>query len=168
MKRYLVFAVTTMIAVGCGALWLRADPPQTKADPPATKIVESTQVLMHAKLTSSQNVLAGLVRENFAQIEAAAREMKRISEAAEWPRPRDTIYEHYSAEFRRQCGKLEVLAQKRNHEGAAFTYMHMTTICISCHDYVRDSLRIAGQPGRRADVRLIPSEWPERNLPKQR
>lgn len=76
--------------------------------------------------------------------------------------------EHYSAEFRRQCNKLEDLAKKHNHEGAAFTYMHMTTVCISCHDYVRDSRRIANQPKRRADVRLIPSEWPEHNLPKHR
>ena len=116
MKHYLAIAGITGIAVGFGALLLHADPPVSKADPPASRIADPTQVLMHAKLTSAQKVLAGLVRENFGQIESAAREMKRISEAAEWPRARDTIYEHYSAEFRRQCGKLEVLAQERNHE----------------------------------------------------
>jgi hypothetical protein len=93
--------------------------------------------------------------------------MKRISEAAEWPRQRDSVYEHYSAEFRRQCHKLEGLAKNKNHEGSSFTYMHMTTVCISCHEYVRDSLRIANQPGRRSNVRLIPAQWPEQNLPKQ-
>lgn len=159
MKRRLVIGAITAIAVGFGAMLLRADPP-------ASKIVESTDVLMHAKLTSSQNVLAGLISEDFDQIQAAAREMKRISEAAEWPRQRDTVYEHYSGEFRRQCGKLEALAKNKNHEGSSFTYMHMTAICISCHEYVRDSLRVASQPGRRSNVRLIPAEWPEQNLPK--
>ena len=160
MKRRIVFALTIVIAVGCGALMLRADPP-------ATRIVESAKVLMTEKLASSQNVLAGLLREDFTLIAKGAREMKRISEAAEWPRARDTIYEHYSAEFRRQCAKLEDLARKRNHEGASYTYLHMTTLCIHCHDYVRDSLRVAG-PGVRQDVQLIPSHWPEQNLGKQR
>lgn len=160
MKRLLLIGVTTtVLAVGAGAMLLRADPP-------ATRIKDSSDVLMHAKLTSAQNVLAGLVRENFDQIESAAREMKRISQAAEWPRQRDSVYEHYSAEFRRQCAKLENLAKDRNHEGASFTYMQMTTICISCHDYVRDSRRIASRPNRRRDVQLIPSQWPEQNLPK--
>ena len=94
--------------------------------------------------------------------------MKRISEAAEWPRARDTVYEHYSAEFRRQCSKLEDLAQKENHEGASFTYLHMTTVCINCHDYVRDSLRMADVPSGRHNVQLIPTEWPEHNVGQQR
>jgi hypothetical protein len=158
MNRQLVLLIAAVIGVGCGAMYLRADPP-------ATKIVESTGALMQAKLTNSQKVLAGLVRNDFDQIESAARAMKHISEAAEWARPRDTVYEHYSVEFRRHCSKLESLAKQQSHEAAAFTYLHMTSICIGCHDYVRDSQRIARQPGRRADVRLIPAEWPEQNLP---
>ena len=160
MKRELTLVLTTIMTVGFGAMWLRADPP-------ATQIVQTQKVLMGAKLKSSQNVLAGLLREDFTLIAKGAREMKRISEAAEWPRARDSVYEHYSAEFRRQCSKLEELAKTRNHEGASFTYLHMTTVCINCHDYVRDSLRIAG-PGHRKDVQLIPSHWPEQNLGKQR
>ena len=160
MKRKLIIAVTTVIALVFSAILLQADPP-------ATKIVESTEVLMQAKLTNAQNVLAGLIRKDFAGIESAARALKHISEAAEWPRQRDTVYEHYSSEFRRQCIKLADLAKQGNHEGASFTYMHMTTICINCHDHVRDSRRIARRPGRRSDVQLIPSKWPEQNLPKQ-
>ena len=161
MKRRVVIVLTTVVGVCFGGLLLRADPP-------ATKIIEETEVLMRAKLTSSQNVLAGLLSEDFALIQKGAREMKRISEAAEWPRARDTVYEHYSAEFRRQCSKLEDLAKKENHEGASFTYLHMTTVCINCHDYVRDSLRMADQPQGRHNVQLIPAEWPERNLGKHR
>ncbi len=160
MKRHLLIGAITVAALGFGALLLRADPP-------AARIVGSTDVLMHAKLTSAQNVLEGLVREDFEKIGAAAREMRRISEAAAWPRRRDTIYEHYGAEFRRRCLKLEKLAESGNHEGASFTYIHLTTLCISCHQHVRHSQRIASQPGRRSDVQLIPAEWPEQNLPKK-
>ena len=71
---------------------------------------------------------------------------------------RDPIYEHYAAEFRRQCAKLEQLAKNSNHEGASFTYLNMTTMCIDCHNYVRESLRVAHQPG--GGVQLIPSHVP--------
>jgi hypothetical protein len=128
------------------------------ADPPPESISE-THVLMRAKLTSSQKVLEGLLAEDFTLIEHGAREMKRISEAAEWPRVRDPIYEHHAAEFRRLCIKLESLAQQTNHEAASFTYLQMTTTCITCHNYVRDSLRIARQPN--GGVQLIPSQLPE-------
>ncbi len=85
--------------------------------------------------------------------------MIRISEAAEWPRARDEVYEHYSTELRRQCNKLDDLARKSNHEGAAFTYLHITTTCINCHDYVREAFRIADQP--EGGVQLIPATIPE-------
>ncbi len=84
--------------------------------------------------------------------------MKKISEAAEWPRSRDAVYEHFAAEFRRQCIKLESLANKTNHEGATFTYLQMTTTCINCHDHVRDALRIAELPN--GGVQLIPAQLP--------
>jgi hypothetical protein len=117
------------------------------------------EIMMRAKLTSSQKVLEGLLAENYKLIAQGAREMKRISEAAQWQRQRDTVYEHYATEFRRQCGKLESLAKKRNHEGASFSYLHLTRTCINCHDYMRDSLRISVRPDR--GVELIPAQFPE-------
>ena len=84
--------------------------------------------------------------------------MKRISEAAEWPRARDSVYEHFGKVFRQQCAQLEKLASEGNNEGVTFMYLGMTNTCVNCHDYVRDSLRIA-QP-HEGDVRLIPSQWP--------
>ena len=139
-RRRLLQGGMAMMAIALGALWL------TAADPVPNKI-EETEVLMRAKLTSSQKVLEGLLAKNFALIEEGAKEMKKISEAAEWPRHRDEVYEHYAAEFRRQCSKLESLAQKQNQEGASFTYLHMTTTCLDCHNYVRDGLRITADPG---------------------
>ena len=75
------------------------------AEPPTAPIKES-QVLMRVKLSSSQNVPEELRSEGFRLIGHAVKRMKRITEAAEWPRVRDAIYEHYATEFRRQCSKL--------------------------------------------------------------
>lgn len=151
-RRLVLFGCTVLAAGSLGTFFLGA------ADPPANTIPE-TKVLMRAKLTSSQKVLEGLLAEDFTLIAHGAREMRRISEAAEWPRARDAVYEHYAAEFRRQCMKLESLANSTNREGASFTYLHMTTTCINCHDYVRDSLRIAREPN--GGVQLIPAHLPE-------
>jgi len=151
-QRLVLLGGLVMIVGAVGTLLLSA------ADPPTPTIPEA-KVLMRAKLSSSQKVLEGLLAEDFTLIAHGAREMKRISEAAEWPRARDAVYEHYAAEFRRQCIKLENLANKTNHEGASFTYLHMTTTCIGCHNYVRDALRIAEQPN--GGVQLIPAHLPE-------
>ena len=154
MRHRLILGLTCLVVGFVGTLWLQANPPATRIDQ------ASEEVLMHSKLTSSQRVLEGLVSEDFELVARGAREMKRISEAAEWPRPRDAVYEHFSAEFRRQCNRLEDLAKKRNHEGVSFTYLHLTTTCIQCHDYVRDALHVA-KTQRHGNVLAIPSQWPE-------
>lgn len=115
--------------------------------------------MMSAKLQHSQNVLAALIRKDFSRIRKNARAMQAISEAAEWPRARDSVYEHFGREFRRQCAQLDSLAEKQNHEGVTFVYLQMTTTCVQCHNHVRDSLRVA-QLKNREGVAPIPSRWP--------
>jgi hypothetical protein len=122
-------------------------------------------MLMRSKLKRSQNVLAALLKRDYKAIASGAHEMKLISEAAEWPRARDSVYEHFSSEFRRQCAELENLAKTQNHQGVTYAYLHMTNLCIQCHDYVRDSMRVAKRGGR-SGIRLIPAEWPEGTRPK--
>ena len=165
-RRWRHLAVTlglTMSILGV----LHASPPNSSspgADGPITEGADQsdTSAFMRAKLASSQAVLEGLVTEDFGLISKGARQMKKMSEAAEWPRAPDEVYDHYSEEFRRLAAKLTHLAAKENLEGASFTYMHMTSMCISCHKYVRGSLRVAEDPnGRPGGVRLIPSEWPD-------
>ena len=151
-QRPLFTILLALLAGACGTMLLDA------ADKPSHSISE-TKVLMRAKLSSSQKVLEGLLAEDFTLIAQGAREMKRISEASEWPSARDAVYEHHATELRRLCIKLESLAHKTNHEGASFTYLQMTTTCINCHNHVRDALRIAKRPN--GGVQLIPAQVPE-------
>ena len=150
-QRPLLIIALALLAGAASSLLLDA------AESPNATISE-TKVLMRAKLSSSQKVLEGLLAEDFTLIAQGAKEMKRISEAAEWPRARDAVYEHHAAELRRQCIKLESLAQTTNHEGASYTYLQMTSTCIDCHNYVRDELRIAKKP--HGGVQLIPAQIP--------
>ena len=157
--RHLMIAATMAFAT-LGALY--AVPPRTASPVTETPQDLDPSTFMRAKLTSSQLVLEGLVTEDFELISKGASRMAKMSEAAEWPRAPDKIYDHYSEQFRRLSSKLKRLAADENLEGASFTHMHMTATCISCHEYVRKSLRIAEDPnGKPGVVRLIPSEWPE-------
>ena len=154
----------TLVAGFVAVVWggLKAAP--TPDDSPVTEAHApgDTTPFMRAKLASSQLVLEGLVTEQFDLIAKGASQMKQMSQAAEWPRSPDKVYDHHSDEFRRLASQLERLAKSRNLEGASFTHMHMTSVCIRCHNYVRGSLRVAKDPdGKPGGVLLIPSQWPE-------
>jgi hypothetical protein len=114
--------------------------------------------LMLAKLASSQKIVNGLVTKDFGQIGRGASELVRICNATEWAARGDQIYAHHRAELRRQSQKLVKMAQEQNLDGAAFSYMHSLTTCISCHEYCRDVLRIADQSRTKSKIVPIPVE----------
>jgi hypothetical protein len=100
-------------------------------------------------------VLEGIVTRDFKLIDEGARQMQDMSQASSWPRANDGTYEHYGVEFRRLCGKLSSLAKEKNHEGVSFTYMQLTSSCITCHDHVFSSLKEALDPA--GPFQLIPN-----------
>jgi Tfp pilus assembly protein PilN len=143
----------------------RAQSPALEA-PAAVLIDDDSGVQMRAKLDRSKQVLEGLVRQDFAAIARAARELKRISEATNWPLQDDHVFEAHRSDFSKQCDELDKLARDLNHEGVQFTFLSMTATCIRCHDHVRDS----GQTDRRRSngaVRLFPARSPLRDFDYQ-
>lgn len=152
----LTFTLAITAAVVCLHFETVADEPPGKDSPAKEPVVKEpaaperaandakeTAAFMRAKLASSQKVLEGLVSKDFDLITAGAKELEQMSDAAAFQRYRDPVYRHYSREFRRQAGKLQRLGDDRNLDGASFTYMHAMTTCISCHEYVRDVIRVA-------------------------
>jgi len=100
-------------------------------------------VLMRAKLAASQQTLEGLMYGDFDSIGRGARQLHDIEE---WHSSKqDAVYDHYSAEFRRLSEKLFRLANEKNAEGAFYTYQHLTSTCVACHEYVRDVPKIPKQ-----------------------
>lgn len=135
-------------------LWAQEPTP----DAPRNPVNEAA--LMRAKLASSQKVLEGLVDENFDLIRDGAKELVKITEATQWHAEEDQVYAHYRADLRRTALKLVVLAEEKNLDGAAYTYMHSITTCISCHDYCRDVLHIAD-----AELKLRATPRPSAHAP---
>ena len=144
-------AVAVMLVAGA---WYTAGAQQRAAPKPNQD--DKLAALMLAKLASSQKVVNGLVSEDFAEIRRGAEELNRICDATDWAGHTDQIYAHHRTELKRQSQKLIKLADDRNLDGAAFTYMHSLTTCISCHQYCRDVLKIADNLGTGHKVVPIP------------
>ncbi len=158
-KRWGIGSIAVLLVAGA---WLTAGAQQRAV--PKPKHDEKLAALMLAKLASSQKVVSGLVSEDFAEIRRGAEELNRICEATDWAGHSDQIYAHHRTELKRQSQKLIKLADDRNLDGAAFTYMHSLTTCISCHQYCRDVLKIADDFGPKGKVVPIPvtEEEPKR------
>lgn len=136
MKRVAVVVVLSGLALT--ALLAAEKPKQTKP------IAED--VLMRAKVASSQKVLEGLVEKNFAHIQKGGEELVKIGENAEWITCEDQAYEHFRRELRRQAHKLAAFGEQQNLEGATYAYLSLVTTCVECHSHCRDVLRIAAEP----------------------
>jgi len=101
-----------------------------------------TTTVMHAKLTCTQHVLAGLLSEDFPQV---ARSAAALQELARDVPPRtiedglnDSVYEHFRLELLRLSGDLQRMASERNLNGAAYVHGNITATCIGCHKHLRD------------------------------
>jgi hypothetical protein len=144
MKNRIALATVGMALVSMGWLFLRVDR-STAADKQDGGQETKVAKFMRAKLASSQNVLEGLVTEDFKLIEDGAQKMKVMSLAAEWQVIEGPIYAQYSAEFRRSADRLIQMSKDKNTDGAALSYVHLTLTCISCHKFVRSVAIASGE-----------------------
>ena len=104
---------------------------------------QNDSVLMRAKLGSSQKVVEGLMAGDFSMIRKGGSDLAQICDSQNWRRLENQVVAHYRNELRRSAEKLVKHSDDENLEGAAYTYMHSMTICINCHEYSRNVLRIA-------------------------
>jgi len=137
--------------------------------PPAQQVHSPEELagLMRAKLASSQKVVEGLMAKDFDLIRRGGVEMSKVCDATQWHASDDQVYAHYRGELRRTAKRLILLAEEKNLDGAAYTYMHSLTTCISCHDYCRDVLHLASQ-GPALKVAPIPVTDEETGTVRQR
>jgi len=109
--------------------------------------------LMQAKLASSQKITEGLVTKDFEQIRKGAQEWRRIAAATKWYSRDDPVFVQYRAELSRNADKLVRVAEEKNLDAAAYTYVGSLNTCIACHEYCRDVLHV---PARRNPKAVLP------------
>ena len=111
---------------------------EQKAQPKKKQLDKSgISRFMRAKLDSSQQVLEGLVTEDYKLIEQGAQQMQLMSKAAEWQIIPGPVYAQYSTEFQRSAEQLAKHAKDKNIDAAGLSYMQLTMNCVSCHRYIR-------------------------------
>jgi hypothetical protein len=147
MRRIMATLVGTSALVGLFVLGIGPDLQAVDAaskKKPAQKRGEKdirkqtpVQVFMQAKLKDNSKILEGLMTNQFAQIASAADHLSLMSTATQWHVIQGPIYKQHSEEFRRSVDELKKAANKKNLDGAALAYMHMTMTCINCHKFVR-------------------------------
>jgi hypothetical protein len=99
---------------------------------------------MRMKLDFSKKILAGLVNEDYDSIIDGARNLKRLSMAAEWEVPTIPNVEEYlpfTADFQRITDDLQKSARAKNLDAATLAYTRLTINCVDCHKYVRGSAK---------------------------
>ncbi|ETX03962.1 cytochrome c [Candidatus Entotheonella palauensis] len=126
--------------------------------------VHREKTFMRAKLIHTQQVLEGLLTEDFDEIVKHSQKMSLLTRALAWQMLEAAEYSQRSAEFRRSVDQLTEAAKKKNLDGVSLAYIDITIKCVECHKYVRkmrhthlDRLKIfdSGHDSRlaRADVR---------------
>ncbi len=149
--------VLAVLALGWSFVRGDSDPPRRKKD-------DQQAALMRAKVASSQKIVEGLVSKNFDEITNGAEELLKICKATEWEAHSDSVYAHHRKELMRQSEKMINAAARENLDGAAYSYIHALTTCISCHDYCRDILKIADNTGSK--VVPIPTTAEDDDMPR--
>lgn len=111
------------------------------ADEPGSS--EKLKSFMRAKLKHSQNVLDGLVNEDFTAIAKNGQALSLMSLESTWEVLQTEKYLQHSTEFRRAADALSKAAKDENIDGATLAYVDMTMSCVACHKYVRGVRMVA-------------------------
>ena len=142
MKRIRVLGLVLIVSLAAGAAPGRpADvpPKDDKKDKQPKPRLPAGHELMRAKLKHAQAVLEGLALGDFKTIAAAADELVRVSQAAEFLNAyKSREYEIQINIFRRAAETVSKKAKDRNLDGVTLAYVDMTMTCLKCHQHTRD------------------------------
>lgn len=101
------------------------------------ELQDERDTYMQFKLAHAQQLLGGLVREDYTAISRHAQQLKLLSQDASWEAYRGAEYEELSVMFRRETDRLTDAAAHRNLDGATLAYVQLTLTCVQCHEQMR-------------------------------
>ena len=94
---------------------------------------------MRFKLHYSQGILEGITTENFSLIATNAHKLKTFSQIPQWESRQTAEYGRLTSDFQRSADALLRAASAKNVDGATVAYFQLTTSCVTCHRYLRES-----------------------------
>lgn len=113
------------VAVAClGSTALAADKEPENTDP---------SFWMQKKLEYTQNILAGIAKEDYDEINKNAMAMGGLNRIESFVRGRTPGYRTQLRVFQFANDELIRQANKENLEGATMAFTQMTISCVNCH-----------------------------------
>lgn len=112
-------------------------------DPSAATSQRDVDRWMQIKLTSAQEVFAGLTSGDFDQVQKSARRMQVISIMEQWSKRRGEYatrseYEGQLNAFDFATKELVREARQKDAEGTLEAYVLLSRSCVRCHQLIRD------------------------------
>ncbi|MCZ2344513.1 MAG: hypothetical protein LC104_22370 [Bacteroidales bacterium] len=130
-----------------------AQEPKLKEPKPPLPKLPTGKELMALKAKHAQDMLAALAIEDYDRIAAAAEEIGRIAQAAEFLTAYKTAeYEIQMKLFVRTVGSISKHARNKNLDATMLSYIDMSMSCIKCHKYTRDRKDVRHDDPARSSV----------------
>ena len=115
----------------------------------------TTKDVMKFKLHHAQRVLEGITMENYEVIAENAKQLKTLSQQADWQIRQTPEYQRFTADFVRTVDSLLKAAEKKNVDAATVAYFQMTVSCTTCHKYLRGEKGVGWHPRDEAPSSII-------------
>jgi cytochrome c556 len=141
-KRWAVLAVAIVagaFAAGAVAQEPKADESKAGASKTEAPKAEESSFWMKKKLQYSEQILAGLAKEDYEMIAKNARSMNILSHMERWVRSSLPEYRVQLRIFENANQQLIRAADAEQLDGAALAYVQLTLSCVNCHKVVRGS-----------------------------
>ena len=134
-------------------VFLKPSPTQAQASSSDSDSNNITKEAMELKLEASKKILEGIVREDFKLIALQATRLKQLSQSASWQWRQSDDFKLFTSIYRRSADKLIQAAQEKNMDLASLEYFQLTTSCVNCHRYMRET-RLAADIAQPEDSKL--------------
>ena len=92
---------------------------------------------MTQKIEHSKKILEALTKEDFAQVESVANELRTLGKIEGFVRRKDPVYRRHQRSFDSSLLDIATQAHASNVEGATLAFNQLTTSCVACHKVIR-------------------------------
>lgn len=115
---------------GCVAVWISVGAQKPRND--------DAKLVMRDKLRAAEQVLEGLVTNDYKSIRGGAERLQGIAKHRSWNVLATPEFVQFSEEMKRQSQRLAESAAAEDTDAATLAYVQLTLTCVNCHKHVRD------------------------------
>lgn len=132
-----VLGLSASMVIGLNGLTMTAQGDDNQPESVPTPKKTARQHFMEGKLVITQEILRGVVLNDFERIQKNASALNVLTLAEEWGFSNSREYTRMSEDLRRISREMASAAKDKNIDGAALAYQRLTLNCVECHQALR-------------------------------